>query len=196
MFATFRADLARASAAGHSHQSAPRSRRRTLKTLVDKQEVWAIGEFRLRQSVARLPTPFRVCLHPFLWLSRHAIECGTGIYLPTTAQIGPGLVLVHIGPVIVHGDTVAGENLTLSHQTTLGSHRGGTPRIGDGVFIGPGARVLGAVEIGDGARIGANAVVTIDVPAGHVAHGPSSTTRPAESKHWLIGYQPTLEQQP
>jgi serine O-acetyltransferase len=45
------------------------------------------------------------------------------------------------------------------------------PEIGDGVFIGAGARVLGDVRVGDGAKIGANAVVIHDVPAGATAVG-------------------------
>ena len=45
------------------------------------------------------------------------------------------------------------------------------PIIGDDVFIGAGAKILGAVTIGDGARIGANAVVVCDVPAGATAVG-------------------------
>jgi serine O-acetyltransferase len=45
------------------------------------------------------------------------------------------------------------------------------PIIGDNVFIGAGAKVLGAVTVGDGARIGANAVVVCDVPAGATAVG-------------------------
>jgi serine O-acetyltransferase len=52
------------------------------------------------------------------------------------------------------------------------------PTIGDGVFIGAGARVLGGISIGDGAVIGANAVVTNDIPAGATAVGiPARVSR-------------------
>ena len=52
---------------------------------------------------------------------------------------------------------------------TIGAERRASPVIGNGVFFGAGAKIIGAVTIGDGARIGANAVVVDDVPA----HAPA-----------------------
>ena len=48
------------------------------------------------------------------------------------------------------------------------------------VYVGAGARILGAISIGDRAQIGANAVVLKDVPADHVAVGVPATIRPAK----------------
>jgi len=53
------------------------------------------------------------------------------------------------------------------------------PILGDEVYVGAGARILGAITIGDRAQIGANAVVLKDVPADHVAVGVPATVRPA-----------------
>jgi serine O-acetyltransferase len=66
----------------------------------------------------------------------------------------------------------AGRDLTVIGSVTVG-RRGGNrwPRLGDGVFLGVGCRVLGDVDIGDGARVGANAVVVHDVAPGTTVVG-------------------------
>src|SRR2546421_12066 len=80
------------------------------------------------------------------------------------AEFGPGLVLVHATGVVINGQVRGGSNVAIEHQVTIGAERRRTPTIGNDVFIGAGAKVLGAVTVGDGARIGANAVVLHDVP--------------------------------
>jgi serine O-acetyltransferase len=100
----------------------------------------------------------------------------TGVDIHPGAEIGSGLFIDHgMGTVI--GETAwIGRNVTLLHQVTLGG-RGARavgkrhPTVGDGVYIGAGAKVLGPVVIGAEARIGANAVVLEDVPAGATAVG-------------------------
>jgi|GEM_PF-309009 len=90
----------------------------------------------------------------------------------STPDIGPGLFIAH-----GHATTIAaarvGRNCYVHQGVTIGwDYRGDrAPVVGDGVFVGAGAKVLGAVTIGDGARIGANAVVLCDVPAGATAVG-------------------------
>lgn len=94
--------------------------------------------------------------------------------VPFTATIGRNTSFNNYGMgVVIHRRVVIGENCEISHQVTIGG-RGGfyeVPMIGNDVFIGTGARVLGPVKIGDGAIIGANAVVLSDVPAHSVAVG-------------------------
>lgn len=87
------------------------------------------------------------------------------------ASIGPGLVISHGHGTILTAERI-GRDCWIHHQVTLGSdYRSGLPTIGDGVFIGVGAKVIGPVKVGDGARIGANAVVVNDVSAGATAVG-------------------------
>jgi serine O-acetyltransferase len=81
------------------------------------------------------------------------------------AEFGPGFVLIHATGVVINGRVRGGRDVRIEHQVTIGAERRHTPLIGDGVFIGAGARLLGAVQVGDYARIGANAVVVDDVPA-------------------------------
>jgi serine O-acetyltransferase len=92
-----------------------------------------------------------------------------------TADIGPGLYIGHFGQIIVHPKVSIGKNCSLSQGVTIGlSNRGenvGAATIGDEVFIGPGAKVIGKVNIGNRAAIGANAVVLKDVPDQAVAVG-------------------------
>ena len=94
--------------------------------------------------------------------------------------IGPGLFVSHGQGTILSAELI-GANLQVHQGVTVGwdyrSER--RPVIGDGVFIGAGAKVLGAVTIGDGARIGANAVVVCDIPAGATAVGVPATLRQA-----------------
>lgn len=87
------------------------------------------------------------------------------------AEFGPGFVLVHSNGVVINGAVRGGSGILLEHQVTIGAERRESPVLGDDVFVGAGARILGPVRIGDGARIGANAVVLDDVPAGCTAVG-------------------------
>jgi serine O-acetyltransferase len=91
----------------------------------------------------------------------NSIACGAVI--GRGAEFGPGLVLVHANGIVINGEVRGGANVVIEHQVTIGAERRASPTLGDGVFIGAGARVIGAVTIGDGARIGANAVVVGDV---------------------------------
>src|SRR5215471_21812415 len=94
--------------------------------------------------------------------------------VPYTATIGRNTSFNNYGMgVVIHRRSVIGENCEISHHVTIGG-RGGfyeVPVIGNDVFIGAGATVLGPVGIGDGAIIGANAVVLRDVPPHAVVAG-------------------------
>ena len=94
----------------------------------------------------------------------------TGIEIHPGAKIGRRVIIDH-GMGVVIGETAeVGDDVYMYHQVTLGgttSERGKRhPTIGEGVIIGAGAKVLGAITVGDNARIGANAVVVQPVPAG------------------------------
>ena len=91
----------------------------------------------------------------------------TGADLAYQARIGPGLVLYHPTGVVIGPGCRVGARATLMQAVTLGSDEvvagpegSGSPRIGDDVFVGPGAAVFGDVVLGDRVQVGANSVVT------------------------------------
>jgi serine O-acetyltransferase len=107
-------------------------------------------------------------------VARHRFwSVATGADIPiNTNKIGGGLLMPHPNGVVIHPDVEIGPNCLIFQQVTIGTgSRPGVPRIGGHVDIGAGAKILGGVVIGDHAKIGANAVVTCDVPAGAVATG-------------------------
>lgn len=98
-------------------------------------------------------------------LQRYGLEIAVG------ADIEGGLYIAHpVGTVIM--PEYIGRNCSIISAVTIGlRNEWSFPTIGDHVFIGTGARILGAVVVGDRAKIGANAVVIDDVPAGATAVG-------------------------
>ena len=102
-------------------------------------------------------------IHPGATIGRRFfIDHGMGIVIGETAEIGDGVMLYH-------GVTLGGQVLTQTKRH---------PTIGDNVTIGAGAKVLGPITIGEGSAVGANAVVTKDVPANHTATGIPAKNRP------------------
>jgi serine O-acetyltransferase len=95
------------------------------------------------------------------------------VYIPPSVQIGPGLCLIHPNNILIAPNVVIGENCLIFHEVTLGTgSTPGVPRVGAGVDIYVGARILGGVTIGDGSMIGANCVVTKTIPPGSVVVVP------------------------
>lgn len=92
-----------------------------------------------------------------------------GIDLSRDAEVGPGLYIGHFSGIVVTPGAVIGRNCNLSQNVTIGvpavKDKNLYPVIGNNVYIGAGAVILGAIKIGDNSAIGANSVVTKDVPA-------------------------------
>jgi serine O-acetyltransferase len=99
-----------------------------------------------------------------------------GLEILVGADIGGGLYIAHpVGCVIAPGRM--GRNCSVIASATIGMRNEWEfPVIGDNVFIGAGARVLGGIRVGDNASIGANAVVIHDVPDGATAVGVPAHT--------------------
>ncbi len=95
-------------------------------------------------------------------------RCNTifcGCIIGRGAEFGPEFVLVHSIGVVINGTVRGGRGIKIEHQVTIGAERRQSPVLGDRIFIGAGAKIIGSVSVGDDARIGANAVVVKDVPA-------------------------------
>lgn len=104
------------------------------------------------------------------------------------AKIGKGIMFDHATGIVIGETAVIGDNCSLLHGVTLGgsgSEKGDRhPKIGRGVMIGAGAKILGNIKVGDCARIGAGSVVLQDVPARTTVAGVPArqigTTDPCE----------------
>jgi serine O-acetyltransferase len=106
----------------------------------------------------------------------------TGVDIHPGAQLGRRLFIDHATGVVIGETAEVGEDVVIFHGVTLGgvsmSPGKRHPTVGSHVLLGAGAKVLGPVIVGDDAKIGANAVVTKDVPAGSVALGVPARVRP------------------
>lgn len=115
-----------------------------------------------------------------------------GIELPFPVRVGRRVSIDHQSGIVIHGNTVIGDDCRIRHNTTMGvkdlSDLGAAPVLGRGVDVGVGAVILGRVTIGAGATIGANAVVLHDVPAGaHAVGVPAHVVeeRSAPDSTWI-----------
>ncbi|MGV6812479.1 MAG: serine O-acetyltransferase [Brevirhabdus sp.] len=91
-----------------------------------------------------------------------------GIDIHPAARIGKGLMIDHAHSIVIGETAVVGDNVSLLHSVTLGGtgkeEEDRHPKIGDGVLIGAGAKVLGNIRVGNRSRIAAGSVVLNEVP--------------------------------
>ena len=92
-----------------------------------------------------------------------------GMDIHPAARIGRGILIDHATSLVIGETAVVGDNVSMLHEVTLGGTGKDSgdrhPKVGGGVLIGAGAKILGNVRIGEGAKIGAGSVVLSDVPA-------------------------------
>lgn len=126
--------------------------------------------FRIAQRVERIRfRPVRLLIRLFhLYTTHKLLSVVLGIRIHTSARIGEGLMLAHRGCIYI-GPCEIGRNCNISQETTIGQGRIGTerfgvPTLGDGVYVAPGAKLFGKIRIGNNVSIGANAVVSKDIP--------------------------------
>ncbi len=139
--------------------------------------VWALGLHRLAHWL------FEAELFFMARLVNHISRFLTAIDIHPGAKIGRNLFIDH-GFVVIGETAEIGDNVTMYQGSTLGGTNptngvGGKrhPTLGDGVIVSLGAAILGPLQVGAGARIGANAVVTKDVPEGATMLGiPAKAT--------------------
>jgi serine O-acetyltransferase len=135
--------------------------------MYNRQELWAIAIFRFGKGAKKQQNALlRKSMMAVYYILNKPIEFITGVMITLQSEIGPGLYLAHWGGIYIGGKI--GGDCTISQQVVIGhiggGRGGGRPVIGDEVYIGSGAKILGEVTIGNFARIGANAVVVRDVP--------------------------------
>ncbi|HEY0760672.1 MAG TPA: serine acetyltransferase [Acidisarcina sp.] len=155
---------------------------RTYNGDISRRGLWCMVVYRygnwrytIKNSVIRKPFSL---LYKIL---KVVSEVLTSIELPCEAPVGRRLIIEHASDVVVSGDAVLGDDVVLRNGVTIGlRNRGvrGSPKIGNRVDIGAGAKLLGPITIGDDVLIGANAVVLSNVPSGYMAVGNPARIRP------------------
>lgn len=107
-------------------------------------------------------------------LMHHFAHC----WISASAEIGPGFLIAHVGGIIIGGGTKIGSNCDIRQNVTFGGNFNKQsedgrqqPIVGNGVSFGAGCVIVGPVKIGNKSIIGANSVVTRDVPEGVIVSG-------------------------
>lgn len=152
--------------------------------------VWAVFWHRLAHGLYRQRLFFlaRAVNHWSRWLT--AIDIHPG------AKIGRNFFIDH-GFVVIGETAEIGDDVTIYQCVTLGGtnpDKGAAgkrhPKLSDGVIVGSGAQVLGPITVGPRARVGANAVVTKDVPEGAVMVGIPAKPTLVEADKWQRDFVP------
>lgn len=138
--------------------------------------IWAIAIYRFgywlystKQS-ALIRIPLKVVYFFAYMFSEVVME----MCLDPQATIGGGLYIAHIGGVHINPQAVIGSNCDIAHRVTIGASamgRKGAPVLGDRVYIGTGATLVGKIKIGSGAKIAANTLVMSNIPEGATVMG-------------------------
>lgn len=169
MLRTIREDLQ----AARGHDPAARSNLENAVVYSGLHAIWAHRVAHRMWAVPALRGPARVLAQFTRFL--------TGIEIHPGATIGRRFFIDHGMGVVIGETTEIGDDVMLYHGVTLGGRSLAKtkrhPTIGNRVTIGAGAKVLGPVVVGDDSAIGANAVVTRDVPVDSIATGIPATVR-------------------
>ena len=135
--------------------------------------LWAMATYRFGQWAERqrLP-PLRWGLGKIYGFCTIFSPIITGVAIDRSMKVGEKFHIVHPGMVVVHPGVVFGDRCGVMHNVTIGQNMNSdVPTIGNDVFIGTGAVILGEINIADGARIASNSLVVCDVPANAMAMG-------------------------
>jgi len=137
----------------------------------------AMFQYRVANAIyySRMPWLLRKFLMAFMLLWQKWIEVTTGICIPASVQLGHSFYIAHFGAIIMNRHAVFGNNCNISQGVTIGvSGRGekrGVPVIGNNVYIGVNAVIVGKIKVGNNALIAANSLVNKDVPDNAVVMG-------------------------
>lgn len=146
---------------------------KVLVTAYKHPALWAVIVYRMGKAFQKLPAGLRQLALAYYYLFVYPpARLLTGVELPLSCEIGPGLTIWHFGNTIFGGGVYAGSNLTVNQGVLLARKTESSPivTLGDNVTLGARCLVL-CTSIGDGATVGAGAVVSKDVAAGATVVG-------------------------
>lgn len=155
------------------------------------QGFWATFQYRIAHFIythfSNKQLRTLIMIPVYFW--QKVIEILTGITIPAAVKIGHSFYIGHYGGVIINGTVVIGDNCNLSQGVTLGvsgvGDKRGTPIIGNNVYIGANATLVGKVTIGDNSLVAANSLVNKSFQANSVLIGVPAVLK---SSRGSLGY--------
>jgi serine O-acetyltransferase len=130
--------------------------------------VRAMVVVRFGQWIQKQNFLIKIVLKPIYFILNQRLKSKWGIQIPVSAQIGEGFYIGHFGGITLASDAIIGKNCNISQLVTIGEsgqgEKAGAPIIGDYVYMGAGAKIIGKIKIGNNVKIGANAVIYKDIP--------------------------------
>jgi serine O-acetyltransferase len=141
--------------------------------------LWVLAVYRYGRWANALPQPLRFAADRIYGALNLGIQMATGSFIPREVEIGEAPHLIHHFDIRIHPKVRIGDRVGIMHEVTIATtmHRLGAPTIGNDVFIGAGAKIVGPIKIGDGAIIAPNSLVITDVPPGATAMGVPAKAR-------------------
>ena len=144
-------------------QDAKANRRSTAKCRLFDDDIWRF-QVVLRKAEyygdVRRKNPLFILPYIYYRLRLRSLSVKFGFTIPMYA-IGKGLSIAHRGTIVIASNCRIGENFRVHESVNIGATNGSAaaPVIGDNVFVGTGAKIIGDITVADGVCIGANAVV-------------------------------------
>lgn len=165
-----------------------------FKMIIISETFWYLVLFRIGsffKNDCKIPI-IKQLLYMFFWISHKILSMIMGIQIPLGTKIDQGLYLPHYGLIVVHQRAKIGEHCNIGQGVTIGiagrNENKGVPEIGNYVYIAPGATIIGKIKIGNNVMVGANAVVTKDVPDNSVVAGVPAKI--ISNKGWDVAGNP------
>lgn len=163
-----------------------------LVLLLTTQGLWALCVYRFFNAIYRRQIP-DIIKKPLLILGvmcQKWIELVAGIHLPYSASIGVSCYIGHFGGIIVNSNAVIGDNCNISQGVTIGvsgrDKKRGVPVIGNHVYMGAHAVIVGKITVGDNCVIAANSLVVKSVDANTTVMGvPAIVVNNNTSKDYI-----------
>ncbi|MEV7767988.1 serine acetyltransferase [Microbacterium sp. NPDC086615] len=126
---------------------------------------------------------YRAGQYAFHRLRYEFVSQRTGVHIPLGC-FDTGLSIAHLSSIVVNGGATIGRNCRIHQGVTIGAVRGSSPTIGDNVFIGPNAIILGPVNVGDGSHVSAGVVVTKSIPPNAIAYPTRPEIGEGRARSW------------
>lgn len=159
---------------------------KSLFYLIFEQAIWGTVFYRISRALFLINIPvIKIFLRLIAFFIFKFSESIFSVSIPPATEIGPGLYIGHVGLIMLNDQVKAGKNFSIGPGVLIGMRGGGSlgaPVIGDDVYVGVGAKILGNITVGNNVRIGANSVVVGNVPNNVTMFGvPAKVVGPAFS---------------